>query len=52
MKLTTAVVCTKCTEVFDSQLYRVCPACAGQDSYRVLDKMEKTTADAVTKKCK
>lgn len=49
MKTATAAICTKCDEVYDSALYRVCPACSCTDATRLVDKISPPTD---TKKCK
>ncbi len=35
MKLTAAVLCVDCNEVYDGLMYRVCPACASAQHMRI-----------------
>jgi RNA polymerase subunit RPABC4/transcription elongation factor Spt4 len=32
MKIITAAICANCDEIYDTALYRVCPACASDTS--------------------
>ena len=45
MKIATATICTKCDEVYDSALYRVCPACSCTDAMRLVDKISPPIVD-------